>query len=41
MTSTLLTVAIAATPLLTIAGLLRLTEWIQRRREARYAGRSS
>ena len=37
MTSTLLTVAIAATPLLTIAGLLRLMDWIQRRREARYA----
>ena len=37
MTSTLLTVAIAATPLLTIAGLLRLVEWIRRRREARYA----
>jgi len=37
MTSTLLTAAIAATPLLTLAGLLRLVEWIRRRREARYA----
>jgi hypothetical protein len=37
MTSTLLTVAVAATPLLTIVGLVRLMDWIQRRREARYA----
>jgi hypothetical protein len=37
MTSTLLTVAVAATPLLTIVGLLRLMDWIQRKREARYA----
>jgi len=37
MTSTLLTVAVAATPLVTIVGLLRLMDWIQRKREARYA----
>ena len=37
MTRTLLTMAIAAMPLLAIAGLLRLAEWIQRRRDALYA----
>lgn len=35
--TTLLGMAIAATPLLAIAGLLRLTEWMQSRRNARYA----
>lgn len=37
MTTNLLAIAIAATPLLAIAGLLRLAEWIQRRRDALYA----
>jgi hypothetical protein len=35
--TTLLGMAIAATPLLAIAGLLRLADWIQSRRDARYA----
>jgi hypothetical protein len=35
--TTLFGMAIAATPLLAIAGLLRLAEWVQRRRTARYA----
>lgn len=35
--TTLLGMAIGATPLLAIAGLLRLADWIQYRREERYA----
>ena len=37
MTRMLLTTGIAALPLLAIVGLLRLAEWIQRRRAALYA----
>ncbi len=37
MTTMLLTMTVAATPLLAIAGLLRLMDWIQRGRDARYA----
>jgi len=37
MMTTLLAIAVTATPLLAIAGLLRLVEWVQRRRDARYA----
>lgn len=37
MMTTLLAIAVTATPLLAIAGLLRLAEWVQRRRDARCA----
>jgi hypothetical protein len=37
MTTGFLTIAVAATPLAVVVGLLRLADWCQRRRDARYA----